>query len=256
MNSENSSWVGALQCKVVFLLRAMQPYLLLLAVGLLMLVLPALGLFVSGEPIPEGVIGLPRTVMVEQPGLNQWVFFGMLGAVLLLIVPFYRQGLRGRLDVSARKTGPFPWWGWWGLFWSVAWWLIAWTRLPVFHVVQPYTFTPLWVGYIVVVNALRYQRARECMLTHRRVYLLHLLVASAGFWWFFEYLNRYVNNWYYEGVPPTSVLHYVVSATPPFATVLPAVLGTYEWLHIPLRSGEHQTTRLRQTSKASTSASH
>ena len=247
MNSKSSCWLHALQCKVIVLLSILRPYLLLLVVGLLMLVLPALGLVLSGQTIPDGVIGLPRTVKVEQPGLSQWVFFGLLGSVLLLVIPFYRQGLRERSDILKKEGGAYPWWGWCGLVWSAAWWLIAWTRLPLFHVVQPYTFTPLWVGYIVVINALRYQRARECMLTHRWVYFLHLLVASAGFWWFFEYLNRYVNNWYYEGLPTASVLHYVVSATPPFATVLPAVLGTYEWLETFPRffGGLHAWRRLR-----------
>jgi len=47
------------------------------------------------------------------------------------------------------------------------------------------------------------------------------------FWWFFEYLNRFVQNWYYvgEAFGPWSYFWY---ATLPFATVLPAVLSTRE----------------------------
>jgi len=53
-------------------------------------------------------------------------------------------------------------------------------------------------------------------------------VISAAFWWFFEYLNRFVQNWFYVGVDfgPWSYFWY---ATLPFSTVLPAVLSTRSW---------------------------
>ena len=56
-------------------------------------------------------------------------------------------------------------------------------------------------------------------------------LSSTIFWWFFEYLTRFVSNWNYIGLvtelPPA---HYVLYATVPFSTVLPAVLSTQEWL--------------------------
>lgn len=68
------------------------------------------------------------------------------------------------------------------------------------------------------------------MMFHRPRYFLSLFPLSAGFWWIFEYLNRFVQNWYYVGVDELSSLEYVVRATIPFSTVLPAVLGTAELL--------------------------
>ena len=50
------------------------------------------------------------------------------------------------------------------------------------------------------------------------------------FWWFFEYLNRFVQNWYYVGPMDLSPLAYTLFASLAFATVLPAVLGTYRFL--------------------------
>ncbi|MCP4374213.1 MAG: hypothetical protein GY797_39845, partial [Deltaproteobacteria bacterium] len=44
------------------------------------------------------------------------------------------------------------------------------------------------------------------------------------FWWFFEYLNRFVQNWHYLGVDFTP-WEYFLYATLSFSTVLPAVLG-------------------------------
>jgi hypothetical protein len=50
---------------------------------------------------------------------------------------------------------------------------------------------------------------------------------SAFFWWFFEYLNRFVQNWYYLKADMDAV-EYFIYATLPFSTVLPAVLSTLE----------------------------
>jgi hypothetical protein len=60
-------------------------------------------------------------------------------------------------------------------------------------------------------------------------FFLLLFPASAVFWWFFEYLNRFVQNWYYIGVQ-FSPWPYFWYATLPFSTVLPAVLSTRQYL--------------------------
>jgi hypothetical protein len=49
-------------------------------------------------------------------------------------------------------------------------------------------------------------------------------------WWYFEYLNRFMQNWWYEGSESFSALHYVLFATLCFSTVLPAIFETTEWL--------------------------
>lgn len=68
------------------------------------------------------------------------------------------------------------------------------------------------------------------MMTHRTRFFVLLFPFSAAFWWFFEYLNRFVQNWYYIGMVELGSMEYFWFATLPFATVLPAVLGTQEWL--------------------------
>jgi hypothetical protein len=133
---------------------------------------------------------------------------------------------RSRFSAAA----PFPAWGWAGLAFGAAAWGVAWTRLEAFAPLQAFTFSPLWFAYILVVNALTFRRTGRCMLTHRPGYLLGLFAASAGFWWYFEYLNRFVQNWYYTGCDGLTPFQYVLFATLPFATVLPAVLGTEELL--------------------------
>jgi hypothetical protein len=65
-----------------------------------------------------------------------------------------------------------------------------------------------------------------------------LFPLSSIFWWYFEYLNRFVQNWYYVGVEDFSPLKYVVYASICFSTVLPAVLSTYALLRtFPLLVG-------------------
>jgi hypothetical protein len=107
--------------------------------------------------------------------------------------------------------------------------VLAWNRWAWFAPLQPHTFSLLWINFTLVVNALSYRRQGRCLMLARPVRFLMLFPASAAFWWFFEYLNRFVQNWYYTGVayPP---LTYFGLASLAFATVLPAVLSVREWL--------------------------
>jgi hypothetical protein len=67
------------------------------------------------------------------------------------------------------------------------------------------------------------------MMLDRPAFFLLLFPISAAFWWFFEYLNRFVQNWFYIG-PQFNAWEYFWYATLPFSTVLPAVLGLRDWL--------------------------
>ena len=67
-------------------------------------------------------------------------------------------------------------------------------------------------------------------MTRQPGIFLSLFLLSTAFWWFFEYLNRFVQNWYYIEVSRFSSLEYVIFASASFSTVLPAVLCTREYL--------------------------
>ena len=124
----------------------------------------------------------------------------------------------------------FPWWGWLGAVLTMCSWVLAWNRFPWFAALQPHTFTPLWLGYILLVNGWTFRRTGHCLMLDRPRLLLALFPASAAFWWSFEYLNRFVQNWYYVGPQILTPWQYVLHATMPFSTVLPAVLSTMEFL--------------------------
>ena len=210
------------------------PWARKLSVGLLgglLLGLPLLGVRLAGKPLADYLEFPPLTQHVEHADFS-WPVFVLLAALLLAAaLPFDDRVFRHRKNLpSPPPVRAFPWWGWLGLALGLAAWVLAWTRWAWFQPWQRHTFTPLWLGYILVVNALTWRRAGHCMLRDRPRFFLLLFPVSAAFWWFFEFLNRFVQNWYYTGISALTPLQYFFFATLPFATVLPAVLGTCEWL--------------------------
>ena len=207
--------------------------LLALSAPALLLGLPLIGVLASGHPLGRYLEFPPRTLYVAHAGFS-WPVFAALGVLIMAtVLPFLLRFLAVRAPRApetplARRR--FPWWGWAGIAGGAAAWVLAWTRFPWFQPLQPFTFSPLWLAYILAMNALAFQRTGRCLLTHRRPFLLALFPVSAAFWWFFEYLNRFVQNWAYEGVGNLTGAQYVLFATLPFSTVLPAVLSTMEWL--------------------------
>jgi hypothetical membrane protein len=108
-------------------------------------------------------------------------------------------------------------------------WILAWNRFPWFSRYQAHTFTPLWVAYILTMNGFTYRRKGSCLLVSQTGPFVLLFPVSAAFWWFFEYLNRFVQNWSYTGAD-FGPAEYFLFATLSFSTVLPAVTSTREWL--------------------------
>lgn len=199
----------------------------------LCLVLPACGLLLRGADIAPYLEFPPRTRYIDHAPFSGTVFAALLVAEVAFVVALLRRVARSAWQCLRPAPAParrFPRWGWAGVACCALSWLLAWTRLPHAADLQPYTFIPLWLSYIVVMNALAQRRTGSCpMLSSPRRYLL-LFPASAAFWWYFEYLNRFVQNWFYEGVEGFGPVGYVVHASLAFATVLPAIEATAAWL--------------------------
>jgi len=208
---------------------------------LLLLVLPLAGLIAAGLPVTMAHLEFPPlTQYVRHAGFSWPVFWGLAILIAAAVLPFLLKSFRSRSQPLPDAPGPgkpFPWWGWAGLALTACAWVLAWTRFPWFEPFQLFTFSPLWFGYILAVNALSYRRSGRCMLLDRPKFFAALFPVSACFWWFFEYLNRFVQNWYYLGVGHISAFEYFLFATLPFSTVLPAVLGTCELLETFPRLG-------------------
>ncbi|MEE8388515.1 MAG: hypothetical protein V3R65_08060 [Acidiferrobacterales bacterium] len=197
----------------------------------LLIGLPLLGMLTTGHSITQYLEFPPLTRYVQHAAFSWSILIAVAAFVLLLLTPLVFRILRSKSDIEL--TSPetsLPWWGWAGLLWLAVAWLLAWTRYDWFAPWQQYTFVLLWLGYIISVNAFTYKRRSRCLLTDRPRYLAVLFAVSAVFWWYFEYLNRFVQNWYYVGISNFSSLEYVFFATLSFSTVLPAVISTKELL--------------------------
>lgn len=203
---------------------------ILLCVLTLGLSLPLLGVWWAGKPVAPYLEWSQTTRSVVHAPFSWPVSLGLLLLITGVLAPFARRVLHTTSHERPAAVTAFPWWGWGAAIWTLALWGLAWARFEWMQPFQAHTFFPLWCGYIVLVNALTFRRVGRCMLLNRPRYFLMLFPLSAGFWWCFEYLNRFVQNWYYLGAGELSAGAYVLRATVSFSTVLPAVLGTAEWL--------------------------
>lgn len=197
--------------------------------GLVVWAAPLAGLAIAGRPVAEFLEFPPRTQEIVQPPFDWSVFAIMAIPVLAALALLGAAIVRARPAQSGKVSGRFPWWGWLGTGLVAAAWTASWADL-VSAALRPVTFTLLWIGYILIMNGLAFRRGGSCLLTRRTGGFLFLFPLSAGFWWLFEHLNQFVNNWHYAGVAAESDGEYFLRATLPFSTVLPAVASTWAWL--------------------------
>ncbi|HSV92656.1 MAG TPA: hypothetical protein VLH81_06255 [Desulfobacterales bacterium] len=190
--------------------------------------LPLLGAWLAGQP-PACCLQFPPDPGSVAHAPFSWPAFAFLSTLTAAVLAWLgrraAESWRRSLPAAAVRRHPFPRWGILAAAMGAGAWALAWTRFDWFAPFQEHTFTPLWLAYIVVVNAACVARTGGSPLTDRPGLLIGLFPASALFWWFFEYLNRFVANWTYSGTH-LDAWSYFWSATLPFSTVLPAVLST------------------------------
>jgi hypothetical protein len=220
---------------------------LILTAGLLMLFLPLIPVAEMRGLIPLLLEFPLRTHRIEPPPFSIAVFsvFTLMALLLVVILLFpSRFGIKPAQQYSSSNcSAAFPVWGWIGVVVCVAAWVCAWGRFEILEVINDYMFFPLWLGYILTVDALVYRRSGSSMISKSPQQFFPLFPASALAWWYFEYINRFVQNWWYVGVEDYSAMHYAVLATVSFATVFPAVfetrdlLGTFSWFRNAYANG-------------------
>lgn len=160
-----------------------------------------------------------------------FIFLSISVAVILIVWLMMRDrpGVQHR-HKSTIKWQYFPLWGWVGLIFALLSWILAWNRFPWFAPLQSYTFTPLWLAYIIVINGVIFWRGGAAPLINNPKFFLLLFPFSSIFWWAFEYLNRFVQNWHYLGLEEIKASEYIIHASIAFSTVLPAVFSTQQLL--------------------------
>jgi hypothetical protein len=194
--------------------------------------LPLCGISMSGHDIGPYLEFPPVTQYVVHAPFDTavFIFIAALDLIMLLGIALLLNKPKSKRQSITVQNGIFPVWGWWGAIIMLAGWGLAWTRLPWFKIFQAHTFCIPWAGYILCVNALCMKRSGRSLLTDAPGKFGILFPVSAVFWWFFEYLNRFVQNWYYVQVGDFGPAGYVLLASMAFSTVLPAVLSTHRLL--------------------------
>ncbi len=205
---------------------------ILIVFTILALGAPLIGVYLSGRSVVLFASFPPLTTPAAHQPFSWPVF-------MLYLLP--AVGISGLVGIAARRNPPasqsgspgitrnLPLWGWVALAVLLVSWFFAWTRFTWFGSCQRHTFIPLWFSYIVFANALCVRQSGTCPMLHEPVFFAGLFPLSAVFWWFFEYLNQFSQNWYYTGVS-YGTLAYSMHATISFSTVLPAVYTTRRWI--------------------------
>ncbi len=205
----------------------------IVAALVLLAVLPLAGGALRGRPpgffaFPPLVHQPPAHAPFSPPVFALFAAIGLLAAGILLFPR--RFGFAPPPAPPAPPPGRIPRHGLLGLALLLASWVLAWSRFDLPGIAEQHTFFPLWLGFIFALDGLVFRRAgRSLWKNHRPAFLL-LFPVSALSWWYFEFLNRFVRNWWYPDRMDFGPLHYLVYSSLCFATVLPAIFELHALL--------------------------
>ena len=104
-------------------------------------------------------------------------------------------------------------------------WPVSWLQVDT---IGQYAFFPLWLGYVLTMDALVLRRNGTSLLSRNGTAFVGMFLASVPLWWIFEGINHFTQNWHYVGDEEYSILRYVVVASLNFSIVIPAVFETAE----------------------------
>ncbi len=210
----------------------------LLILALIIISTPLIGTQLKGEQIYSyfQFPVIPKRITV--PTFN-WGYFLLLCTITIsTVLPFlYKSLKRKAINSKSNKRQKMKWWGYVSAVCLILSWTLAWNRFEWFSKYQIHTFILLWFSLIILINALTLKRTGHCMILHQKLTMFFLFICSAIFWWYFEYLNTFVNNWYYTmDSHNISIIEYIGKkeyaffSTISFSTVLPGVLCLKDYL--------------------------
>jgi hypothetical protein len=113
--------------------------------------------------------------------------------------------------------------GWVGLILVVVCWPLNWV-LPGMR--TAYLFFPLWLGYVLVVDAVVQRRTGNSLWSRSPKYFALLFLVSEPVWWLFELIDLRTGNWEYLGRELFNPLQFCLLCAISFSIVVPAVFET------------------------------
>lgn len=111
-----------------------------------------------------------------------------------------------------------------------------------------WAFFPLWLGYCLTIDALTFKRRGSSLLKRNALNYFLLFVFSIAVWWLFELFNLRMQNWDYKGKEYFTDLQFFLLASISFATVIPAVFGTAEFVRSFIKSEKKELEKQAENS--------
>ncbi|MCD6478176.1 MAG: hypothetical protein J7K87_04175 [Candidatus Aenigmarchaeota archaeon] len=108
--------------------------------------------------------------------------------------------------------------------------LMIFVQINFFLRIQPFldwSFPILWMGYVLVIDALVYKLRKNSLISNRFPTFLGILISSSLIWWVFEFINLSIGNWVYIGLEEFGNLK-IPFLFLCFSLMLPAFFETYE----------------------------
>ncbi|MHB1655349.1 MAG: hypothetical protein ACYC43_11050 [Burkholderiales bacterium] len=187
--------------------------------------------------LPPGFGVFPPIRIPGAPGFNLGVFMviGTICAMVTALLIFPRLfGFKPAQPAPPVPKARLPFWFWAGLLTTLFFWWVMWSRITLFGSLVYYAFTPMWWGFILVLDGLTYYRSggKSLLVSKPKFFAISALVSVFG-WYFFEYFNYYVlSNWFYPNGHMAALPHatIVVLYLLAYMTVWPAILEWYTLL--------------------------
>lgn len=214
--------------------------LTLIATVVVMIILPLIASWFAFPVthLPPGFGVFPPLFVQDPPGFNLIVFIALslieAGIVIFLIFPQW-FGFTPVAPTPKPPLNALPFWFWLGLGVTLFFWWLMWTRTTVFGSLVYYSFTPLWWGFIFVLDGLtyRYTGGYSLFASKPKTFITSAIVSVGG-WFFFEYFDYFaLGNWYYPNtlIPGLSQTTIVCLFFVAYSTVWPAVFEWYTLLN-------------------------
>ena len=143
---------------------------------------------------------------------------------MVRVTPKENQRFLARPGMTVSRRN-WPMRGWTGVILVAVCWPLNWL-LP--GVRTAYLFFPLWLGYILVIDALVWIQTGNSLWIRSRKHFALLFVISVPAWWLFELINLRTGNWEYLGRDLFTSIQFNLLSTISFASVIPAVFETAE----------------------------
>jgi len=181
----------------------------------------------------------PPEFVQDPPGFNLFMFCAVLAVEIVGYGLYLFPKLFGFKPVTPptpATKAKLPIWFWIGLVFTGFFLWLMWARVTVFGDFVYYAFSPLWWGFIMVLDGITYRRSGgKSLFASKPQLLLFSAVISVGGWYFFEYFNYFVlSNWYYpygqglQNLPHATIVVLFLIA---YSTVWPAIFEWYTLLN-------------------------